>query len=219
MFKIHDNLTDKIISVSDLISAKYALELMQNGTVFGSTGKILEVKKTAFLLKELSESMQQKIYEKWDFFDTDLFTECYTEFLTMLGFNNPVLHYNVSFSQSDYACFSCDSFSYEKGFVAKVKKEFGNEKLHDIAAHLQAIYKKTAYKMRGAVKTSGWCESSHVESDFYTVESDFELWLKDYSRYLLRELQDEILHQTSFEAFAETCEANEYYFNENGRLL
>jgi len=220
MCKVQDNITGKIISVRDLISAKYALELMQNGTVFGSTGKVLEVKKTAFLLAELSETTQQKIYEKWEF-ETDLFTDCYADFLTMLGFSNPVLCYSVSFSQSDYAGFSCDSFSYEKGFLAKVKRNYGTSELLDFAKRLAVIYKKTGYTLRGkVVEGRCGCVVEFLQCDnFDAVEADLQLWIKDYSRYLLKELQDKVIYQTSFENFVETCAANEYLFTENGTML
>jgi hypothetical protein len=179
-----------------------------------------EFTQTGYLLKELPEATQRKIYDKWEF-DYDLFTDNYADFLTMLGFHKPDLHYNVSFSQSDDACFSCDYFDYEKGFVAKVKREYGTGTLLDFAKRMHDIYKKTAYKMHGKV-TAGRCRSVvdfDYRNDFDKVEDEFDSWLDDYSYYLLRELQNEILFQTSFESFTELCEANEYYFNENGGLL
>lgn len=185
--------------------------------------KLMSREFTGYLLAELPECTQQKIYEKWDFSDTVIFTDFHADFLHLCGFYKPELHYSIGFSQSDYASFSCDKFSYEKGFVSKVKREFVNTDLHNFAQRLQWIYAKTFYKMQGKIVTRGYYEQSQVDFyysyEFLHVEDELNAWLKDYSRWLLKDLQDEVLHQTSFESFAESCELNEYYFTDGGVLL
>jgi len=214
MYKIKNDSTGGAINVCDMLSAKRVLDLLQNSIVYGSTGAILETKKTAFLLEELPEPTQQKIYEKWDFWDTEIFTDNHTAFLKMLGFNKPVLAYDISYSHSDHARFSCDYFSYERGFLAKVKREFNNPVLIDFAQRLQTIYKKTGYKLAGEVN-----ESYSAEIYFAIVEDAFHDWLDDYSYYLYRALESEYEYRTSFEVFAENCAANEWLFNEKGVML
>lgn len=181
----------------------------------------MSIQVTAYALSELSEATQRKIYDRWEF-DTEIFTDYYTDFLTMCGFYKPVLHYNISFSQSDYSCFSCKSFNYEKGFLAKVKSEFGNMELHDFAQRLYVIYAKTFYRMHGKVITRGRYERSRVDFssyDFDFIEDELNSWLNDYSKYLLCELQNELLYLTSFEAFKEECKSNNYRFTETGILI
>ena len=183
---------------------------------------------------ELSKEVQEKVIENNRDINTDYDWYKYTleeegGKLEALGYTSPEINFSGFYSQGDGACFS-------SGLNIKLWLE-ANKK--------QKEY-KTAYKLSeylsGRITTSG--HYSHSGTMSVSLDSDYDRNYYDTNRKLedklnseLVELEADILNMarneadriykvlekeyealTSSEAIIETLEANEYTFEDNGRM-
>jgi hypothetical protein len=142
----------------------------------------------------------------------------------------PCIWFSGFSSQGDGACFE-GSYSYKAGCSKKIREHAPvDSELHRIADELTALQRKAFYSLSATVTHRGhyyheFCTSIDVEdsrrpygdTDESTAESVADL-LRDLMRWIYRQMESEYNYQTSDEAIKETIEANEYEFDESGRL-
>jgi hypothetical protein len=194
------------------------------------------VKTEVFKFDELSDEGKKKGVENLydinvsDFEWWDCTYEDATEIAALMGIEISEIYFSGFSSQGDGACFEC-SYSYQKGGVKAVKDYAPIDKeLHQIAARLQAIQRKNFYKVGAEIKHSG--------SYYHENCTDIQVWsnneamggandeayygtkeaLKDFMKWIYRQLERQYDYLTSEEAIVETIEANDYEFTAEGKL-
>ena len=197
--------------------------------------------KEVFKLEELDENTRQKAYENcvfsdwyldygwWDFICDDV-----KRTAKIIGIEIDKIYFSGFSSQGDGACFE-GSYKYASGWRKAFTDEYGpdNASLKEviwIAEQLQAVQRKAFYKLSASVKQSGFY--MHSGCTDITVYNDGSAWnatddqeeeisqlLREYMDYIYKCLEREYDYLTSFEAFKETCEANDYKFDEDGNLI
>lgn len=196
---------------------------------------------------ELSPEAQEKALEKlWDInTDDDWYRFMFDDFeqiAEILGItfkrhnvrlmggsdrSDPNIFFRGFYSQGDGACFE-GSYAYEKGSVKKIREYAPvDTELHRIAQELFEIQKKNLYQIRALVRHRGhyyheYCTEITVENDrgeiYGTVEAEIEQLLRDFMKWMYRQLRSEYEHQSSREQVIETIRLNEYDFLKDGRL-
>ena len=143
---------------------------------------------------------------------------------------HPVIYYSGFWSQGDGACFE-GTYRYQKGAVAALKSECNDEELIAIAKELQAVQRKHFYRLyatcehRGHYYHSG-CMSVGVEDrdrynqyrDIGDAEDEVRDLLRRFADWIYGRLKADYDYQTSEEAVAESCEANNYEFDVRGNM-
>lgn len=138
-------------------------------------------------------------------------------------------------SQGDGACFN-GWYYYNKGALAKVKKEFPEDtELHRIASVLQSVQRKAFYQLYAKV-TPGPLSNHYSHYNTRTIEvydkkeleypqetwNEFEEGideaLRDFMKWIYVKLEKEYDWLMSDEAVQDSIEANETEFNEDGTL-
>ena len=144
---------------------------------------------------------------------------------------DPTVYWSGFWSQGDGACFE-GAYKYKAGSVKAVKEYCGDKEIHRIVETLAEVQRKFFYhltancKHRGHYYHSGCME---VEVDDYEGRDfDRSVWaeaedevtqlLRDFADWIYKRLEDEYEYQTSEEAVAESMEANEYEFYEDGSI-
>ena len=160
--------------------------------------------------------------------------ETWKDILSTMGFYDSCIMFSGFCSQGDGACFTTDFYSYEKGFITKLKTKFPKwNELHEVAKSLQKAYQKTKYQAYGKITHSGMYY--HEMSTNIKVLQDFkeygEGWVKeeiatlfedvlvDINKLIYKHLQEDYEYLTSEEAIMETIESNDYTFDEDGKLV
>ena len=149
--------------------------------------------------------------------------------LELIGFYNIDYYFSDFYSQGDGASFSAD-YRYKKGCLKAVKQHAPNDKeLHSIVKGIISHQKDNGYLLSCEVSQRGyyrhsntmhfsWCKNDDGcfdwKNDF--VEDELEQLFKDLANWYYSRLRSEYEHLTSFDVVAETLEANEIQFLENG---
>lgn len=142
---------------------------------------------------------------------------------------------NVCFSgfcsQGDGASFE-GTWNYKRGMVKAIKAFAPQDsELQEIAEGLQEMQRRYFYKLTARMvrRDSHYCHENTIGFEF---ELDGDTWrnisddvtggIENYMRRLMcwiyKHLESEYEYQTSDEAIMETIEANDYEFDESGRL-
>ena len=146
----------------------------------------------------------------------------------ILGIDAKNIYFSGFSSQGDGACFEGD-YEYGKQACEKLRK-FGrtDAELVRIARDLQKLQSKYFYQLSAIVthRFHHYHENSviidvEINSDFSNevtdeAEDGIEELLKDFMRWIYKELQDEYESLTSDEYVTETLELNEYSFTSEG---
>ena len=126
----------------------------------------------------------------------------------------------IYFDTDSYCIFDA-YYRYARGAVKAVKAEFSRATdLHEVARDLQALQRRYFYSLRCNVASQQDTNSyqcfrfgeDYECEDLGDIIDDFAHW----ARVLLR---DEYEYLTSDEAAQEAIEANEYEFDEAGKLV
>ena len=89
-----------------------------------------------------------------------------------------------------------------------------------VAKDLQAIQKKNFYKLTATIQAKdNYISVQPFKDDDYTDCAELEDALEDFNAWIYKSLEAEYEYQSSFEQFLESCEANEYDFDESGKLV
>lgn len=181
---------------------------------------------------ELSEEAQETAIERyregnldydWWYYDDAKQAAAY------MGIEIDDIYFSGFSSQGDGACFE-GSYSYQKGGVKAIKDYAPlDTRLHQIAQDLQDIQKKSFYGLHASVKHSGHyyhenCTDISVERDDYNgnamtedAEEAIIEALRDFMRWIYKQLEKEYDYLNSDEAIKETIEVNEYEFTAEGK--
>lgn len=193
--------------------------------------------KTVYKFDELSDEAKEKAiedyrvdglnYEWWDYIFEDA-----KRMGALMGIQVDNIYFSGFSSQGDGACFE-GSYEYVKGSVKAIADETGgtDKDLIAITKGLQAEQRRNFYGLSASVKQRG-----HYSHEFCTVidvadnrenapwqvsdgvEEAIKDLLRDFMRWIYRNLEREFDYLNSDEAITETIEVNEYEFLENGRM-
>ena len=192
------------------------------------------IKTEVFLFDELTDEAKEKArewyregaldYEWWDsVYDTAKTASA------CLGIDVDRIYFSGISSQGDGACFT-GSYAYRKGWRKALKAEFGAEALAElmsIGEALQAVQKPAFYKLRALVRHNGnssheYSASFHVDAfdvpENLLVDDDEALKdaLRDFMRWIYRQLEAEHDWLMADEQVDESIRANEYTFTVDG---
>lgn len=191
--------------------------------------------KEVYKFNELSEDIQGKVVEKHyninvEFDDWYEFTiDDAKEIGKLMGIEIKNIYFSGFSSQGDGACFE-GYYEYEREGLKKVKDYAPvDERLHRIAKDLQDIQRKNFYQLKANVKQSGhylheYCTRINVDRyDDKEMTEDAEdkviEYLRDFMRWIYRQLEQQYDYLTSEEAIIETIQANEYEYTEDGEMV
>ena len=177
------------------------------------------IETTAYKFNELSESAQQSAHEKYGFDDVDLSltVSCFTELLEKIGFSNIKIYYSGFWSQGDGASFT-GQYTYKKGFLKAVKRDWGNTELHAILDQLQAVQKDDNYTLTSDIYQRGHYVHENTMYDNHDNDLLDNVW-RSLAQWMYSTLEKAYEYQISFEVFSETAEANAWEFTENGEMV
>ena len=177
---------------------------------------------------ELTDEQQAKVLDKYRDWDDDIFEsyvndECNTLEITESGFNNPKIHYSLSYSQGDGACFDCNDFDFDlllkdwqhkhKNWIINIiknycefgirKNQFGHYYSHSNTRDFYIdYYSPLDYDLHKRIIQAVAEAEKHIESLRYKLAENLTTRLYDQLEWL-----------QSDEQIKETLISNEYYFN------
>lgn len=182
-------------------------------------------------ITELTPQDQQRAYENFPILDDwwDFTYDHIVEQATLLGITietktvrlmsgatreDPAIYFSGFYHQGSGSCFN-GTYRYAKGAPKAVTPS-----LAQVAKDLQAIQKKNFYGLEATIKAKdNYISIQPFKRDDYADCDELEEALNDFNAWIYKTLQDEYEYLSSFEQFLETCEANDYNFDENGKLL
>jgi hypothetical protein len=183
-----------------------------------------------YSFEELSEEAQQTAIEGLYEINVDFedWSECILddarEIGKLIGINIKNIYFSGFWSQGDGACFE-GYYKYKIGGL-KALKEYAplDKELHRIAKGLQDLQRPHFYRLSATIKQSGHyyhegCTliDAGYEVDWDTSDALGEL-LRDFMRWIYKQLQDEYDYQTERTQIEDTILANDYQFNKEGKL-
>ena len=189
-----------------------------------------------FQFTELSDKAKEKAREWYrttsqgDDYD-DYFAETVIDdakqIAALMGIEIKDIYYSGFSYQGDGASFT-GHYRYQKGAVKAVKDYAPKDtELHRIAQELQYIQRKSFYRISCNITQSGYYQHENtMRFDFmldgeylYTTmawESDLKDVLRDYARWIYKQLEESYDWENSDENVDETIIINEYEFTEDG---
>lgn len=116
-------------------------------------------------------------------------------------------------------------YAYAKGCARAIRRYAPQDKvLHSIADRLTTAQKRNAYKVRAEMSGDcghSECEVLHCDGTGYERPiidvSEIERALEDFGTWIGKQIEADYEHRISDEAVADSIEANEYNFHENGQ--
>jgi len=144
-----------------------------------------------------------------------------------LGFIDPVIHYDLSFSQGSGSCFDAEinletifnsdkigkrlkriCLWYKKAYnedpIYIVKNSWANHYCHEKTRSIEHVFGSNRPILKKLFKFA-----ENFITDFYRIEC----------KSIHKSLEDDFLDQQSEESFKEACEANEWEFYDDGSLV
>ncbi len=191
------------------------------------------VKTEVFKFDELTEEAQgtaiEKLYDinvDHDWYDCTF--EDAKKIAAFMGIEIDKIWFSGFSSQGDGACFE-GSYSYRKGSVKAVKDYAPLDKtLHQVVSDLLEIQKPRFYRVRADVKQFGqYYHENCTNVDVYehdcgytsiSIDEAITKTLRDFMKWIYKQLEKEYEYQTSKKAITETIKANDYEFTEDGKL-
>jgi hypothetical protein len=192
--------------------------------------------KEVFTYAELSESAQEqaRIDYAQDGMLHDWYDVIYEDAKTigaLMGIEITDIYFSGFSSQGDGACFE-GYYSYEKGSVRKVKEHAPiDTELHRIAQALFQAQAKCFYQLSAGIKQSGhyyheFCTDISVtdaRTGEWGVNEDTEESiiepLRDFMRWIYKQLEAQYEYETSDENIKELSEINEWEYDKEGHIV
>jgi hypothetical protein len=194
------------------------------------------------LFNDCSEQTQLKAIEKNMYINVDhsewdqYLIENFTDILEILGYEDIEINYSGFWSQGDGASFTCSGFTYKKGSIAKIKKEYPSwDDLHEWLEFFTLVNKENFYQLYfditrdssnyshyNTVSINNLYRStlSNNEIDVYDNEHERVNELnRDFMKLIYRSLDQEYTDQTSSDSIKESLICNEYEFNSDGVMI
>jgi hypothetical protein len=146
----------------------------------------------------------------------------------LMGIDIADIYFSGFSSQGDGACFT-GFYEYRKGAAKAIRSHAPNDtELQRIANDLQALQRSRFYRLTARAAHSGryyheQCTDIDVsnDADYADADTDAALCsiLRDYMRWIYRQLEAEYDYLTSEEYIAELIAANDYDFDEDGNII
>ena len=190
------------------------------------------IETTVYQFHELSDEAKEKAREWYrrESDDSD-FSECVIydakECGRIIGIDIDKVYFSGFCLQGDGACFE-GSYRYAKGGAKAIRAYAPQDaELHRIADTLQAIQRDNFYRLRANVEHSGHyyhehCTRIEVEDcenqyrDIGDADKEVAESLRDFMRWIYRNLEKEYEYQNADEQVDEAITANGYEFTEEG---
>ena len=142
----------------------------------------------------------------------------------ILGIEIDNIYFSGFYSQGDGACFN-GRFSYAKGWKKALKKYAPMDKeLFHIGQALQVIQSPYFYNLSGAISCNDRYKTT--KADFHwsdnvpeDVEDNINQVFSDFSAWIYKNLRAEYEWLMSEECLTEDARANDWRFDENGRIV
>ena len=201
--------------------------------------RTITIEKEVFKFDELSDRAKDEV-RLWLSDDWDDWSCEYDDFVRMgkiLGIEidtcpvklmgggyleEPKIYWRGFYYQSDYLTFE-GRYRYAKGAVKAMKAETNDPELIRIAEALQAAQRPYFYRLEAFMSTRRdymIVEVEDREDNYREIpDKDVEEAMRDFAHWMFRQLRDEYDYRNSDEYISETCEANEYEFDNNGRIV
>ena len=191
------------------------------------------IKTEVFLFDELADEAKERArewyrdgaldYEWWDgVYDTAKTAGA------CLGIDVDAIYFSGFWSQGDGACFT-GTYRYRKGWRAALRAEFSGDayaRLTTIGEALQAVQKPAFYKLAASVRHTGRGSdeySTAIHEDTRDVPDGLPVYeislkdaLRDFMRWIYRQLEAEHDWLMADEQVDESIRANEYTFTVDG---
>ena len=177
---------------------------------------------------ELTDEQQAKVLDKYRDWNDDIFEsyvndECNTLEITESGFNNPKIHYSLSYSQGDGACFDCNDFDFDlllkdwqhkhKNWIINIIKKhcYGYIKRNQFGYHYS--HSKTRYFELVTDGDLDYDCYKNIDKALYLAEEHIEKLRYELAENLTNRLYEQLEWLQSDEQIAESLIDNGYYFN------
>lgn len=191
------------------------------------------VTRTLYQFDELSDRAKEKAREWYrNASEHDEWWDCVTEDATtigaLMGWDIEQVYFSGFWSQGDGACF-IGRMGYAKG-CAKAVNDYAPQdtELHRIAKEWQALQARHFYKIDAKVAKTDhrYAHENTVGFDVYRDGADATSELedevkeigRDFMRWAYRQLEKEYEWLNADEQIDESIRANEYEFDESGRI-
>jgi hypothetical protein len=200
-----------------------------------------------FEFNELSDSAKEKAREWWRTdlpFDTEHIIDDAADIADMFGLDirqtlktradntyhwAPTVYWSGFWNQGDGASFD-GSYKYKAGGLKAVKAHAPkDETLHRIVQRLQEVQRRYFYAVTARIKQNGryshemTMEVDVTHREYRKVKRDDEEevidCLRDFARWIYRQLEAEYGYQNSDEVVDETIIINAYEFDEDGNRI
>lgn len=194
------------------------------------------IKTEVFKYSELSDDAKQKAREYFasqvfsDSCDWEHVYEDAKQIASLFGLDIDKIYFSGFWSQGDGACFE-GSYRYARGALKAVKAYAPKDaEVSRIVKGLQDVQRKNFYRLYASCKHHGhyyhaYCMAVDVEDnenryrDIGESESDITELLRDFANWIYSQLEKEHDYQCSDEAIEENINANDYEFNEDGKIV
>jgi hypothetical protein len=196
------------------------------------------IETTLYSFEELTDEAQEKAiqdyrdtYDSFDPFESDCIVYEAKEIGKLIGIEIDKIYYSGFWSQGDGACF-VGTYQYKKGGLKALKQYAPNdEELHRIGKELQEVQRRYFYTICATVTHKGryhhersndidvvhhlseYGNPVHVND---TDEEEVSEALRDYMRWIYKQLETQYEYCTSDEAIREELENNGYEYTEEG---
>lgn len=201
--------------------------------------RTITIEKEVFKFDELSDRAKDEV-RLWLCDDWDDWACMYDDFVRMgeiLGIeidtrpvklmgggyrSEPKIYWSGFYQQGDYLTFE-GRYRYAKGAVKAMKAETSDPKLIRIAKALQAAQRPYFYRLEAIMSTRRdymIVEVMDREDNYREIpDKDVEEAMRDFAHWIFKQLRNEYDYRNSDKYISETCEANEYEFDNNGRIV
>lgn len=138
--------------------------------------------------------------------------------------HDPCIWWKLGYSQSDGVWIEA-SYSYAKGAHTKIRAEAPQDTvLHDLADRLLGLQKAYGYQLTATVRHDdrGPMDLSveHPTREFpQAVYTDFREIIRDYEKWIYRQLRQQDEWRNADEQVDETIRENEYEFTADGKRI
>lgn len=189
--------------------------------------------RTLYQFSELSYDAKERARNWWrqgglDYAWWDNVYEGAKECAAILGITIDNIYFCGFWSQGDGASFTGD-YSYKNGAAKAIRKHAPqDETLHRIADELQRIQRRNFYGLSARITQSGnYVHEMTMQFDIADArdvypsadaEDDLKDALRDFARWIYRNLEKEYEYLNSAESIDETIETNGYEFTEDGDI-
>lgn len=182
-----------------------------------------------YKFEELTAGQQAKVLDKYRDWNDDIFEsyvddECNTLEITESGFNNPIIHYDLSYSQGDGACFDCNDFDFDlllkdwqhkhKNWIINIINDYCS---CEISKNLYATYyshSKTRHFEINTYRVEGnYTDRKHIIKAIQDADNYIENLRYELAENLTNRLYDQLEWLQRDEQIKDTLIANDYYFN------